>query len=171
MSLLKISLAYLASRKLTTALNVLLLALGVASITVLMLVPSSWKTACCGTRKASTWWWVHLLALLLAVGPVGSYAHGLGHLFEGAPFHGHEGGPGDGHGHGEGGAPGEPQRADCDLFGAHAPLGAAAPGYVLPSGPEAPGAAAPVTPVRVVLRAPYRPYLQRAPPPDSLRLV
>jgi putative ABC transport system permease protein len=38
MSLLKISLAYLASRKLATALNLLLLALGVASITVLMLV-------------------------------------------------------------------------------------------------------------------------------------
>jgi putative ABC transport system permease protein len=35
---LKLSLAYLASRKLTTALNLLLLALGVASITVLMLV-------------------------------------------------------------------------------------------------------------------------------------
>lgn len=116
-----------------------------------------------------------LLALLLAVGPVGSYAHGLRHLFGDMPLHGHEEGArhGDGHahGHGQGGAPGEPERADCDLFGAHAPLGAAAPGYAPPPGACAPAAVAPALLSYAFVHAPYVPFLQRAPPSDSLRLA
>lgn len=120
---------------------------------------------------------LHLLALLLSVGPVGSYAHGLVHLFDGGPFHGHEK---DAHhgdrlvpGGGKEGGPGELGHggSGCDLFGAHAPLGAGAPGYVLPSGPDVPDATVPATPAWPVLRAFYRPYLQRAPPVDSLKLA
>ncbi len=109
-----------------------------------------------------------ILALLLAFGPVGSYAHGLEHLANDPPLYGEaEGGRyGQIPGHGKENAPDQPQpgRIGCDLFGAHVPMGAAAPGYALPSAAEAPVAATPLAPPQAVGHATCVPFLQRAPP-------
>lgn len=141
-----------------------------------------------------------LLSLLLAVGPVGTYAHALQHLGEGrggaAAAHGghghggwhfHHGGhhahhdPDGAHGHAcdcqerahprEGGAgAGHPHHHDgnaegCDLFGAHAPMGAGAAAAPLPCAVEhRPGI--PVAPAaRTRAAETCLPYYPTGPPP------
>ncbi|MFZ5555614.1 MAG: hypothetical protein ACOZDY_02635 [Pseudomonadota bacterium] len=95
-----------------------------------------------------------LLSLLLALGPVGTYAHALRHLggavvaAEAAhgdhgispdrgdreAAHGHTRHGDDGHGHAHhGGGQASHDGEACELFGAHAPLGSAATVAGLPS--------------------------------------
>lgn len=118
-----------------------------------------------------------LLSALLAVGPVGTYAHALQHLRAAGAGHAEDGGgdpvarhPGHhGHhhrgdrdgGHAHGGGDHAPHEGDaCELFGAHAPLGAAAPVAGLPPAaaqrPPAPAAARFTTRARET-RLPYFP--------------
>ncbi|TXF13801.1 hypothetical protein [Pelomicrobium methylotrophicum] len=117
------------------------------------------------------------LALLLAIGPVGSYAHTLEHVLSGAGIDF----PGIEEGRSKSGVPaaygeegGSPQRGyslGCDLFGAHAPMGAAAPAPSMPAVAPASSATVPAAPSLFRVNANPAPFLQRAPPHDSLMLA
>lgn len=112
-------------------------------------------------NHAVTW----LLALVLALGPVGAYTHALEHLaLLGRSPQGQLGKPG----HGD--APSLPiDHKGCALFGAHTPFGAAAPlqGSLAP--PVAPPEASQASlPAPVYRGAELLPHRQRAPPASLL---
>ena len=57
MNLFTISLAGLRDARLTHALNILILAMGIATVTLLLLFSGTATDGCCATDAASIWWW------------------------------------------------------------------------------------------------------------------
>lgn len=113
------------------------------------------------TRRALPRPLLALFALLIAAGPVASYAHALEHMHlpAGAAAGHDDAGPGA---YGDGGAP--PESTACEVFGAHAPLGgAAAAAGAVPPAPDLPAWQVSM-PAASRLPVVSPPYQGRAPP-------